>query len=272
MKKCTFVLLVLATIFFNSCKSHKNIAYMQGIDTMQVVNLAKNAAATITVNDVLNITVSASNPEAVALYNPPVIAPFNGASLQQTPSFQTYRVSPDGYIDYPALGRIKVEGLTYHELETLLKNEIGETVADPIVKVVIQSNKITILGEVNAPGRYDILNDRLTILEALGMARDLNIYGQRENVLIVREDAQGNRNFIRIDLTKPDIFNSPAFYLQKNDVVYVEPNKYRKSNSSYNAQKSFNLSILSTVISGISVITTMVALLVNNGQNNSSDK
>ncbi len=266
MKKCTFAVLLFAALLLNSCKSHKNIAYVQGIDTAQVVNLAKNIASTITCNDVLTITVSAENPEAVAAYNPPVISPLSGTSLQTTPTFQTYNVSPDGYIDYPTLGRIKVEGLTRSELEKYLKDEISKKVNDPIVKVVVTNNKITILGEVNAPGRYDIPNERLTILEALGLARDLGIYAQRENILIIREDENGNRNFIRMDLTKPDIFNSPAFYLKKNDVIYVEPNRYRKSNSTYNAQKSFNLSILSTVISGISVITTMVALLVNDSQ------
>ena len=235
-KKVSITLLLLSAVLFHSCKSYKDITYVQGLESGDVVQLAEKIATTINTNDALLITVSAANPEAVALYNPPVTNSLKpGETLvSSTPSLQNYLVDADGYIDFPSLGHIKAAGLTRSQLERYIKSELESVVTDPIVKVQILTNNITVLGEVTMPGTFEIPNERLSLFEALGLAKDL---------------------------TSPDVFSSPGFYLQKGDVVYVEPNEYRKSNSTYNSNKQFNVSMISTIISGVSVIASLIIAL-----------
>lgn len=262
-KKVSITLLLLSAVFFHSCKSYKDITYVQGLESGDVVQLAEKIATTINTNDALLITVSAANPEAVALYNPPVTNSLKpGETLvSSTPSLQNYLVDADGYIDFPSLGRIKAAGLTRSQLERYIKSELESVVTDPIVKVQILTNNITVLGEVTMPGTFEIPNERLSLFEALGLAKDLTIYARRDNILITRETEEGKLTSIRVDLTSPDVFSSPGFYLQKGDVVYVEPNEYRKSNSTYNSNKQFNVSMISTIISGVSVIASLIIAL-----------
>ena len=262
-KKILFTLLILSVAIFHSCKSYKEIAYVQGLASGDTLALAEKYVTTINTNDALLITVSAANPEAVVAYNPPVSNTLKPeeTQLSSNPSLQNYLVDPDGYIEYPSLGRIKVAGLTRFQLEQYIKKELEPYVTDPIVKVQLLTNNITVLGEVNSPGTYKIPNERLSLFEALGCAKDLTIYGRRDNILITREAADGKLVSIRVDLTSPDVFSSPGFYLQKGDVVYVEPNEYRKSNSSYNSNKQFNVSMISTIISGASVIASLIIAL-----------
>lgn len=262
-KKVSITLLLLSAVFFHSCKSYKDITYVQGLESGDVVQLAEKIATTINTNDALLITVSAANPEAVALYNPPVTNSLKpGETLvSSTPSLQNYLVDADGYIDFPSLGRIKAAGLTRSQLERYIKSELESVVTDPIVKVQILTNNITVLGEVTMPGTFEIPNERLSLFEALGLAKDLTIYARRDNILITRETEEGKLTGIRVDLTSPDVFSSPGFYLQKGDVVYVEPNEYRKSNSTYNSNKQFNVSMISTIISGVSVIASLIIAL-----------
>lgn len=262
-KKVSITLLLLSAVLFHSCKSYKDITYVQGLESGDVVQLAEKIATTINTNDALLITVSAANPEAVALYNPPVTNSLKpGETLvSSTPSLQNYLVDADGYIDFPSLGRIKAAGLTRSQLERYIKSELESVVTDPIVKVQILTNNITVLGEVTMPGTFEIPNERLSLFEALGLAKDLTIYARRDNILITRETEEGKLTGIRVDLTSPDVFSSPGFYLQKGDVVYVEPNEYRKSNSTYNSNKQFNVSMISTIISGVSVIASLIIAL-----------
>lgn len=262
-KKATLSLLILSVIFFHSCKTYEDITYVQGLKSGDVIQLAKNIASTINTNDALLITVSAANPEAVAPYNPPVTNSLKpGETLvSTTPSMQNYLVDPNGYINFPSLGRIKVAGLTRTQLEEQIKATLDTVVTDPIVKVQILTNNVTVLGEVTSPGRFSIPNERLTLFEALGFAKDLTIYARRDNILITRETEEGKLTSIRVDLTSPDVFSSPGFYLQKGDIVYVEPNEYRKSNSTYNSNKQFNVSMISTIISGVSVIASLIIAL-----------
>ncbi len=262
-KKATLSLLILSVIFFHSCKTYEDITYVQGLKSGDVIQLAENIASTINTNDALLITVSAANPEAVAPYNPPVTNSLKpGETLvSTTPSMQNYLVDPNGYINFPSLGRIKVAGLTRTQLEEQIKATLDTVVTDPIVKVQILTNNVTVLGEVTSPGRFSIPNERLTLFEALGFAKDLTIYARRDNILITRETEEGKLTSIRVDLTSPDVFSSPGFYLQKGDIVYVEPNEYRKSNSTYNSNKQFNVSMISTIISGVSVIASLIIAL-----------
>ncbi len=264
MKKSLLVLSLFSIFILDSCKSYKDIAYIQNVTPDSIIKIAENIPALITCNDALLITVASTNQAAVIAYNPPILItqPSEETDIQATTRMQTYKVNAEGYIDFPGIGKLKVAGLTTSEVEAMISKEIEPNVSDAIVKVQIEGNKVTILGEVVNPGVFGISKERLTILEALSLAKDLTIYGRRDNVLVVRETENGEATFYRLDLTKSDIFTSPAFYLKKNDVVYVEPNKYRKSNSSYNSSKQFNISVISTVISGVSVIATLILAIL----------
>lgn len=263
MKKSLLVLILFSIFVFHSCKSYKEIAYIQNVTPDSIIKMSENIPATITSNDALLITVSSTNPAAVMAYNPQIyVQSTEETTIQSTPQMQTYKVNAEGYINFPGIGKLKVAGLTTSEVEAMISAEIEQNVSDAIVKVEIEGNKVTVLGEVVSPGVFVISKERLTVLEALSMAKDMTIYGRRDNVLVVRETENGEASFYRLDLTKSDIFTSPAFYLKKNDVVYVEPNKYRKSNSSYNSSKQFNISVTSTVISGVSVIATLILAIL----------
>ena len=148
------------------------------------------------------------------------------------------------------------------QLSEFLKEKISAYVKSPIVNVKLHNFKISVLGEVTKPGVQKVLSERITVLEAIGGAGDLTIQGQRDNVLIIRE-VNGKKEFKRLDLTSSDLFSSPYYYLQQNDVVYVEPNKARKGNSRYSQSAQFNISLASSIVSAVSVIASLaIALLV----------
>ena len=148
------------------------------------------------------------------------------------------------------------------ELAEKLKKEISVYAKSPLVTVKIQNFKISVMGEVNTPGTQIVSNERISILDAISLAGDLTIYGERTNVLLIREN-NGKKEYHRFDLTSSEVLTSPFFYLQQNDIVYVEPNKARKSNSRYSQSSQFNISVASTIVSAISVIASLtIALLV----------
>ncbi|NDW12797.1 polysaccharide export protein [Bacteroides sp. 214] len=259
MKKQLLLLPFLALLL--SCKTAKDVSYLQDIDT-NTEALAKVAAAysiRITSDDMLSIMVSATNPESVAMFNMPVASvesPGN-TSMQSTPIMQTYLVDAEGYIIFPVLGKIKAAGLTKDELSASIAKQITTYVKNPIVTIRLMNFKIGVLGEVNSPGYKSISHERVSVLDAIVMAGDLNIYGQRKNVLLIREGANGIETH-RFDLTSANIFASPYFYLQQNDVLYVEPNNARKSNSKYSQNAQVNISFIATIVSAISVIVALI--------------
>lgn len=269
------IFLLSLMLFFVSCRTTDKVAYFQDIDrlkTDQLNNENVNYQTRIMPDDQLSIFVSSIDPAAVAMFNLPLTSyqSLGDASANSTlsttistaPSYQTYLVDNNGYIDFPVLGEIKVEGLTRSELSQLLKEKISAYAKSPLVTVRIQNFKVSVLGEVNIPGTKMIQNERVTVLDAIGMAGDLTINGVRNNVLIIR-DIDGKKEFHRIDLTSSELLNSPYYYLQQNDVIYVEPNNARKSNARYSQSKQFNISVASTVVSAISVLASLaIALLV----------
>src|SRR5690606_28720874 len=141
-------------------------------------------------------------------------------------------IDDKGEIDFPKVGKVKLAGLTRTQAMDALRSEVGKYIVDPGISMVVRNFRVTVLGEVVRPGTFTIENDRVTILEALGLAGDLTIYGRRNNVLLIREQ-DGKKQEYRIDLTKRETMNSPAYYLTQNDVVYVEPNGARIQNSKY---------------------------------------
>ena len=261
MKKIVFF--TLAAMFLASCGSVKNVAYLQNSDEVDFTQSDFLYDARIMPKDVLTITVNTVNPEAAAPFNLTVPTSFN----QQTrntysqPILQTYLVDNQGFIDYPVLGRLEVGGLTKSMCEKMLHDKIkpylNET-ENPVVTVRMSNYKISVIGEVNRPGMFNVSNEKITILEALAQAGDLSIYGVRDRVKLIREDAKGRKEIHTINLNDAEIINSPYYYLQQNDVVYVEPNKVKARNSSVGQTTNLWFSGTSILISLATLLYTIL--------------
>ena len=238
----------------------KNTPYFQGLETSKDEMSVIQNEAVIHNDDVLTITVSALDPTAVAPFNLPIVSYASPGSEQiySTPAMQPYLVDVNGEITFPILGQIKVGGLKKSEAAKLIKSLLEPYLKDPIVIIQFMNYKVTVLGAVNRPGSYKIPNERISMLEALGMAGDLTIYGRRDNVLLIREVAGGQKEYVRIDLTQTDILSSPYFYLQQNDVIYVQPNK-----TSVTKASSANIGIYLSTISTLATTATVIISILN---------
>jgi polysaccharide export outer membrane protein len=229
----------------------------------------KNSAglyeAHIKPKDLLSITVVSSEPDASRIYNlvvPQIEDVSSPNNLFSQPTLQSYMVSNEGNINFPVLGKIKVAGLTRKELEAMLLEKIGPAFSreKPIITIRFVNYTVNILGEVQKPGKYETTNDRLTIFEGLALAGDLTIYGLRDNVKVLRESTDGSKEYITLNLNDKNIIYSPAFYLEQNDVVYVEPNKSRSKSSNYGAAESFGITSLSVLLTLTSLVFTVFNL------------
>ncbi len=248
------ILFLAGLIILSSCGSSKKVVYLQDADVNMRVKTEIEYKTVIHPDDLLSIVVSCDDLESAVPFNTPMIGLGNQvtSSSQQIP--RGYLVDKAGEIDFPVLGKLKVEGISRNELSEMLKEKLSLYLKNPIVTIQFQNFKVTVLGEVKNPGCYQVSSERVSLLDALGMAGDLQINGKRKNVLIMRE--QGNEKvFARVDLTSSDYINTPFFYLQQNDVVYVEPNKGRIAGGNAGTFLPYVLSSLSTLIAVISLIT-----------------
>ena len=246
----------------NACSVPKDVVYFQGVDSLtqeQVADMSRTYSTKICPDDLLTITVTGWDPTVLTPFTPPAYSYAQQGVVETATNnqLQTYLVYKDGTINFPVLGKIHAEGLTKQQLRDLLQEKIRVYVADALVNIQIINYKVTILGEVARPGRLTVPNERLSILDALGSVGDLSINANRKNILVVREN-NGKKEFARLDITQPDIFTSPYFYLQQNDLVYVEPNNAKKRNSRYSAAQQYSVTVFSSVLSAISVITTVI--------------
>lgn len=198
-----------------SCSTYNKVPYFQDLNTEEKkLSGAQYIQPVISKNDILEIKVTAANQEAL-----------NTHSLSSDNGSETgFIVDQSGQIKVPLIGLVKVEGLTIAETETVLEKNFSKVVKEPLVNVRLANFKISVLGGVEKPGVYTIPSERVSILEALGLAGDLKLTAERDNVLLIREK-NGQKEFSKIDLTSKRIFDSPDFYLQKNDVLYVKPGK-----------------------------------------------
>lgn len=250
----------LCLLLLSSCVSRKKIAYFQDLDKAEKkVEENQHSSLRIKPNDLLTINVSAPEQAAAMPFNLPVVGmPQNGMdsglSVNGRQQMQTYLVDSEGNIEFPILGTIHVEGLLRQALGAKLKERISEYVQDPIVNVRIVNFQVSVLGEVNRPGTYDVRDEYLSLPKALGLAGDMSIYGRRDNVLVMREK-NGKKEHAYLDLTDANVINSPYYYLQQNDVVYVEPNGAQRQSASYNRNAGVYISIASVLISLIVLIT-----------------
>lgn len=247
-------LLVVCILFCTSCASKKNLIYFQP-DSVELNTLYELNAPKLQPGDILAISVTADDVRATQPFNQ--VSPYQGTGgmVQVTnPFIPTYAIDANGEIDFPKVGKIKLAGKTRTQAMDLLRREVGKYIIEPGISMVVRNFRVTVLGEVLRPGTFTIENDRLTLLEALGMAGDLTIYGERKNVLVIREQ-DGKKEEFRLDLTERDALNSPAYYLTQNDVVYVEPNGARIQTSKYTQTTSVFVSVIGLIITVISVAT-----------------
>lgn len=263
--------LFVGIFLISSCSEVKNIAYFENSDSRTNLSANQNKSAVlfdarIKPKDMLSITVVSSEPEASRIYNlvtPQTETPTDAGSLYSQPKLQNYLVDNDGNINLPVLGKILVKDLTRKELELKLQKMLAPafTKEMPIITIRINNFSVSILGEVLRPGKFETSNERMTILEGLALAGDMTIYGRRDNVKVLREDADGNKKFITLNLNDKNIINSPAYFLEQNDVVYVEPNKSKANSSNYGAAESFRLSSLSVVLTLTSLALTVYSIV-----------
>ena len=262
MKFKSFIIAFICTIGMVSCTSYKNVPYLQN---PEVVNSYMDSLpmydAKIMPKDLLTITVNTSDPEAAAPFNLVVQSPINVArtsNLTQQPSLQQYLVNNDGFIDFPVLGRLQVGGLTKNEAENLIREKLGDYLREvPIVTVRMSNYKIAVLGEVARPGMFTVNNEKVNIFEALAMAGDLTVWGLRDNVKLIREDATGKREIINLNLNNAEIVTCPYYYLQQNDILYVSPNKTKAKNSDIGQSTSLWFSATSILVSIASLLVTI---------------
>lgn len=247
----TKLLLLAGMIAISSCTSYKQVPYLQNsaeIDTTMVVELYD---ARIQPKDMLTITVSSEDADAAIPFNLTVATPQTATRyLTSQPTLQTYLVDNNGCIEFPTLGTLCIGGMTKTEVEALIKEKLrGHFTSDPIVNVRMVNYKISVLGEVLRPNSYTISNEKVNIFEALALAGDLTIYGKRDGVKLIREDADGTKRIVPINLNDASIIYSPYYYLQQNDVLYVEPNKAKAQNSEVGSMTSLFFSATSIMIS-----------------------
>ena len=226
-----FLPLCLIIVFLTSCGSIKNYAYLQDIDSVELSKTNFLYDARIMPKDQITITVNTTTPEVSNSFNLLLQTTYRqGQSVGGMGTVMPYLVDNDGYINFPVLGRLKVVGLTKRECEDLIAKRIRPYMAEtenPVVTVRMASYTVTVLGEVARPGVISVSREKISILEALAQAGDATIYGIRNPVKLIREDVEGRREFHYLNLNDADILNSPYYYLQQNDIVYVEPRKQK---------------------------------------------
>jgi polysaccharide export outer membrane protein len=231
--------------------------YFSKDDTIATAESNKNYSPVFRTDDLLGITVGGVDPETVTPFNLPITGLVNQNSgyLSGSPVILGYLIDVNGTIDFPVIGRIKIAGLNRDSAINLIKDKLKDYVKNPIINIRVMNFKITVLGEVKTPGTFNIPNERITLLEAIGLAGDLNITAKRKNIMIIR-DVDGKKTETRIDLTSKELFSSSVFYLRQNDIIYIEPNR-TKINSS-----ALNTANVGIVVSVTSLLVTMVALFV----------
>jgi polysaccharide export outer membrane protein len=255
--------LMLLPFLLVACQSYKKVPYFQNVEIVnEVEQQEKLYDAKIMPKDLLTIVVSCTNPELAIPFNLTVasnagIAVSTSSYVTTQPVLQPYLVDNEGNINFPVLGELKLGGLTKREAEQLIIDKLKPYMKEtPIVTVRMVNYKISVIGEVTRPGTFTISNEKVNLLEALAMAGDMTVYGLRDNVKLIREDANGKQQIVTLDLNKAETILSPYYWLQQNDIVYVTPNKAKARNSDVGNSTSL-------WFSATSILVSIVSLLVN---------
>jgi len=255
-------LLLGVLLLLTGCTSYQKIPYLQDFETVNATEeVTAMYDAHIRPKDLLTITVNTTDPEAAAPFNLTVQSTVTAHQTQpvtQQAALQQYLVDNQGNIDFPVLGELHLGGLTMNEAESMIREKLQPFLKEtPIVTVRMVNYKISVLGEVAQPGTFIINNEKVNVLEALAMAGDMTIWGLRDNVKLVREDENGKRNIVVLDLNRADIVKSPYYYLQQNDILYVSPNKTKAKNSDTGQSTSLWVSATSILVSIASLLVTI---------------
>ena len=255
--------LLLVLFFLSACQSYKKVPYFQDVEVVNETNQQEKLYdAKIMPKDLLTIVVSCTNPELAIPFNLTVasnagIAVSTSSYVTTQPVLQPYLVDNEGNINFPVLGELKLGGLTKREAEQLIIDKLKPYMKEtPIVTVRMVNYKISVIGEVTRPGTFTISNEKVNLLEALAMAGDMTVYGLRDNVKLIREDANGKQQIVTLDLNNAETILSPYYWLQQNDIVYVTPNKAKARNSDVGNSTSL-------WFSATSILVSIVSLLVN---------
>lgn len=255
--------LLLLPFLLTACQSYKKVPYFQNVEVVnEVEQQEKLYDAKIMPKDLLTIVVSCTSPELAIPFNLTVasnagIAVSTSSYVTTQPVLQPYLVDNEGNINFPVLGELKLGGLTKREAEQLIIDKLKPYMKEtPIVTVRMVNYKISVIGEVTRPGTFTISNEKVNLLEALAMAGDMTVYGLRDNVKLIREDANGKQQIVTLDLNKAETILSPYYWLQQNDIVYVTPNKAKARNSDVGNSTSL-------WFSATSILVSIVSLLVN---------
>ena len=255
------ILVAALCLITTSCASRKDVVYLQDASigsqsqySIPVLRIAKG--------DMLGITVNSKNRELSDPFNLPMVGYYSAFGISASNTQQGYMVDDEGYIDFPALGRVHVEGLTRNELNTKIATALRDKgfLNDATVTISLLNAQISVLGEVARPGSFPMVSDQVSLLDAIAMAGDLTIQGRRDNVLVIRE-IDGERYIVAHDLRSNKIFESPCYFLRQGDIVYVEPNDAKAQTASINPNNNVGtwLSVVSTATSLTTFVFTIIA-------------
>lgn len=261
-----FLIMAFAAVMLASCSSQKRVLYLQDLDSKSIDRIADTYQIRLKPLDRITLIVNSQRPELAApfntstSYNSLTGTPIDGTGVTSSSNSatQVLTIDANGMLDLPIVGSIYCSGKTRLEVAEEIANKIIESgyLTDPSVNIQFADMLVTVTGEVNRPGRYNITTDRISLLDALALAGDLTIFGQRNDVTVIREE-NGKRTSAQLDLTSSDVFTSPYFYLQQNDLVYVKPNKYKARTGEVDPNRSFYISLSSIAISLATLIVTL---------------
>ena len=257
--------LLAAVVVLSGCSAARNrIVYIQGADEVGTFQNENSYAMTIRPDDRLSIIVNCKESELAApfnmmLSNKAFVANSTTALSTGSGTPQSFWVDEKGEIEYPTIGKLRVEGMTRYELRDYLQNYLSSNgyIQDPIVNVDFYNAKYSVLGDVARPGQFTMTSDRITLFDAIAAAGDLTIYGERDKVRFIREE-NGKTNVVTLNLKEPDIIKSPYFYLRQNDVVYVEPNSVKARNSAIGTSTTIWISVTGALVSLASLIVNIL--------------
>lgn len=262
MKKFFLPIVVLTmVVLLGSCSSGKDVTYFQNIDEISLAGSKGLYDAKIMPKDMLTITVSTTDPAAAAPFNLSV-GNTVGASGQLSNgggNLQGYLVDNDGNINFPVIGHMHVQGMTKSQCQDMIREKLLPFMAateNPIVTVRMSSYRVTVTGEVNRPGVIPVSTEKMSIVEALAQAGDLTVYGKRDNIMLIREDETGQKKMVRLNMNDANLINSPYYYLQQNDIIYVQPNSVKAKNAGIGPSTTLWFSF-------IGIVTSISSLLVN---------
>lgn len=263
--KCSsIVCIMLAGLVLSSCSHTKNLAYFadtnDSIPKLEIEGI-KYTPPVINVDDIVDINIRTLDGNVIdgqnaALQSSSANKPQGGTPTGTPGSIAGFLVDSKGEVDVPIIGRLKLVNLTTSQARDLIYKEASKYFENPTVSVRIENFKVSVIGEVTKPATYNVPSEKVTILDAISMAGDLSVYGKRDNILLIREDTTGNKTFVRMNLNSKDIFKSPYFYLHQNDVVYVQPNKYKAISS--NTQTTRIISITSIAVSLLAIVLSRI--------------